>query len=266
MFFFDNYFSSPELLAELSKRKIHATSTIRADRTRKCPLMSRKEIQKQGRGAYDYRLEKDDGVLICEWFDNKVVLMASNTHGVEPTFEVQRYNRKEKKYDDVQCPQLIKSYNECMGGVDKCDMLLALYRNKLKTRKWYKRIIFHLLDMCITNSWLLYKALVPHCEMQLVNFTLDVAQSLMLQRLADKSYVEPRHGAKFHSARGVNESARYDLVDHFPMRSKDLKNGQRCKCPGCSRKSMFMCRKCKVYLCITAKDRDEDCFYTFHHQ
>ena len=99
--------------------------------------MSKKEIQKKGRGAYDYRLEKDDKVLICEWFDNKVVLMASNTHGVEPLFEVQRYNRKAKKYINVQCPGLIKSYNECMGSVDKCDMLLALYRNRLKTRKWY---------------------------------------------------------------------------------------------------------------------------------
>ena len=102
--------------------------------------------------------------------------------------------------------------------------------------------------------------------MQLVDFKLDVVRSLMLQRLADESYVKPSHGAKFHSARGINKSAKYDLVDHFPVRSKDLKNGQHCKRPGCSRKSMFMCRKCKVYLCITAKDGDEDCVYTFHHQ
>ena len=49
-----NNFSYLELLAELSKRKIHATSTLRVDRTRNWPLMSRKEIQKKGRGAYDY--------------------------------------------------------------------------------------------------------------------------------------------------------------------------------------------------------------------
>ena len=93
--------------------------------------MSRKELLKKGRGSYDFRLEKESGVLVCEWFDNKVVLMGSNTHGVKPTFEVQRYDRKEKKHINVKCPQLIKSYNECMGGVDKCDMLLALYRSYL---------------------------------------------------------------------------------------------------------------------------------------
>ena len=144
--FFDNYFSSPDLLAELSKRKIHATSTLQVDRTRKCPLMSRKELLKKGRWSYDFRLEKESGVLVCKWFDNKVVLMGSNTHGVKPTLEVQRYDRKEKNIN-VKCPQLIKSYNECMGGIDKCDMLLALYRNRMKTRKWYKRILFHLLDL-----------------------------------------------------------------------------------------------------------------------
>ena len=88
----------------------------------------------------------------------------------------------------------------------------------------------------------------------------------MLQRIAVESYIEPTHGAKIHSAKGVNESARYDLVDHFSIKPKDQKNGQRCKMPGCSRKSLFMCRKCKVYLCITAKDGDEDCFYAFHHR
>ena len=102
--------------------------------------------------------------------------------------------------------------------------------------------------------------------MQLVDFKLDVAQSLMLQRIAVESYIEPTHGAKFHSVKGVNESARYDPVDHFSIKLKDQKNGQRCKMPGCSRKSLFMLRKCKVCLCITAMDGDEDCFYAFHHR
>ena len=32
-------------------------------------------------------------------------LMGSNTHGVKPTFKVQRYDRKEKKHINVKCPQ-----------------------------------------------------------------------------------------------------------------------------------------------------------------
>ena len=39
----------------------------------------------------------------------------------------------------------------------------------------------------------------------------------MLQSLAGENYVKPSHGAKFHSARSINESARYDLVDHLSV-------------------------------------------------
>ena len=107
--FFDNYFASPELLAELHKRKLHATCTMRANRTRDCPLLCTKDIKKKGRGAYDFRMAMDESVLICEWYDNKVVLVASNVHSVEPTHDVRRYDGKAKKHISVPCPGLIKS-------------------------------------------------------------------------------------------------------------------------------------------------------------
>lgn len=151
-----------------------------------------------------------------------------------------------------------------MGGVDKCDMLLSLYRNDQKSLKWYKRILFHLLDLCIVNAWLLYRVCIPGCEIPLADFKLDVARGLILHRAADVEYIAPTHGGKIHSAKGVNPD---DRVDHFPVRDKSLKNGQRCKNPACTRKSMFMCRKCEVFLCVNCKDGDdEDCFYEFHHK
>ena len=52
-----------------------------------------------------------------------------------------------KKHINVSCPSLINAYNKNVGGVDKCDMLISLYRNSLQSKKWYKRIIFHMLDM-----------------------------------------------------------------------------------------------------------------------
>ena len=67
-------------------------------------------------------------------------------HGVEPAKTVRRYNRKEKRYVGVKCPRLITVDNKNMGGVYLCDMLLAFCRNDMKTNKWYKRIIFHLIE------------------------------------------------------------------------------------------------------------------------
>ena len=39
------------------------------------------------------------------------------------------------------------------------------------------------------------------CTMQLVDFKLDVAQSLMFQRIAVEINVDPTHVAKFHSVK-----------------------------------------------------------------
>ncbi|KAL3195152.1 hypothetical protein MRX96_045740 [Rhipicephalus microplus] len=74
-----------------------------------------------------------------------------------------------------------------MGGVDRADQLLSFYRNELKTKKWYKRIIFHLLDLAVVNSWLLYRA-VKDSEIQLAEFKLQVAFGLMK---SEKSHEAP---------------------------------------------------------------------------
>ena len=44
-----------------------------------------------------------------------------------------------------------------MGGVDKADMLLALYRAKCKSSRWYHRIAFHLLSLAVVNAWIVYR-------------------------------------------------------------------------------------------------------------
>ena len=125
---------------------------MRADRMRNCPLSKERDLKKKGRGSFDFRCDKDKDVLLCRWFDNKVMAVASNVHSVEPTHHVKRYDGKEKKHIEVECPALIKEYNKKMGDVDKCDMLISLYRNVLKTKKWYKRIIFHLIDLAVVNA------------------------------------------------------------------------------------------------------------------
>lgn len=90
---------------------------------------------KKKRGHCDYLVEKNGNFVVCGWFDNNVVIVVSNIHGVYLTHMVKRYDRKGKKHIEVPCPSLIKEYNSNMGGVDKCDMLMSLYRNTMKNRK-----------------------------------------------------------------------------------------------------------------------------------
>jgi len=44
-----------------------------------------------------------------------------------------------------------------MGGVDKTDMQLSLTECTHKTRKWYIKLFFHLVDMSLYNAYVLYK-------------------------------------------------------------------------------------------------------------
>ena len=44
-----------------------------------------------------------------------------------------------------------------MGGVDLLDSLLGYYCIKVRSKKWYHCLFFHLLDMTVVNAWLLWR-------------------------------------------------------------------------------------------------------------
>ena len=44
-----------------------------------------------------------------------------------------------------------------MGGVDKMDFLIQLYRIFIRSRKWTLRVIFHFVSVAVNNSWLEYQ-------------------------------------------------------------------------------------------------------------
>ncbi|XP_065673881.1 piggyBac transposable element-derived protein 1-like [Hydra vulgaris] len=77
---FDNYFASPDLLVELKARDLFGTCTLQVNRSGKCPLLTDKEMKTKGRGLVDYRLDKNSELIVCKWFDNKSVLLASILH------------------------------------------------------------------------------------------------------------------------------------------------------------------------------------------
>ena len=87
--FFYNFSTIYDLLIELAHLNIRACGTVRENRTRKCPLTSKKEMEKKERGAFDYR---SDGTVLCtRWNDNNIVTVASNYFGVTPLQKCEKY-------------------------------------------------------------------------------------------------------------------------------------------------------------------------------
>ena len=73
--YFDNFFTSYQLLLDLDKAGFRATGTMRKDRVMKCPLEGVKKM-KSDRGSYDYR--NSCVIEIVRWNDNAVVTLGSN--------------------------------------------------------------------------------------------------------------------------------------------------------------------------------------------
>ena len=105
-----------------------------------------------------------------------IVLTISNFIGKEPQGEAKRWDKKKKEMISIARPASVEIYNRFMGGVDKADMLLALYRTKLRTRKWYHRIAVHLLSPAVVNSYTIYKEV--RGKGSLLMFLMDVCRSL----------------------------------------------------------------------------------------
>ncbi len=74
--FFDNFFTSYNLIFELKCLEHRATGTIREYRTKACAMKSVTEVKKDGRGSYDYRSDGD--VEIVRWNDKSVATLCSN--------------------------------------------------------------------------------------------------------------------------------------------------------------------------------------------
>lgn len=151
-----------------------------------------------------------------------------------------------------------------MGGVDRADQLLSFYRNEMKTKNWYKIIIFHLMDIAAENSWLLY--CVKDSEIQLAEFKLQVAFGLMKSEKSHEAPLQDRtltENVLSNRALDVPTSVRYDGVSHVLVKVLQ-KSAPRCKLPQCAQRTRLQCKKCKVYLCIE-EDGPANCFERFHN-
>ena len=156
---FDSWYTSMNLLMELSKRKIFAIGTVRSNRLLGCTLQSDSKLKTKGRGSFDEKCTNIDRVdlRVVKWYDNCAVIMASTCFDAQPLLTVDRYDRRKKQTVGIQCPSIVKKYIQCMGKVDLLDALVSYFRIHLKSKKYYHRLFFHLVDMAVVTGWLLYQ-------------------------------------------------------------------------------------------------------------
>ena len=203
-------------------------------------------------------MRQQGNITIAVWQDNKPVsLLATN---VDPT-KTASVNRKNKDGSSrtIPCPETPLLYNRYMGGVDLNDQLRGYYQLRMKGRKYYKYIFWFLVDLAITNAYILCK---HHTHLQITStkdFRVDLAKALIGTYHSRKRPGRPS---------ATPAPKRFKLADHFPRKGTESgESGHRCH--HCRvhhkrrRESVWYCDTCDKYLCHTG--RDGDCFLE-HHQ
>ena len=126
--FFDNWFSSVGLVECLKQKKIWTVGTIRPNRLKDCKLLTYQELKNKSRGACDFKVDQEHGVIIVKWYDNKPVHLISSYSGVEPRDKCNRWSVASKQRVEIDRPNIVKKYNRYMSSIDLCDLIIEFYQ------------------------------------------------------------------------------------------------------------------------------------------
>ena len=208
-------------------------------------------------------------LLSCfRWRDKKDVLMINSVypHSMDMTD-----SRK-----PVLKPSSIINYNMNMGAVDHSDKVTKPFVTERKTVKWYKKVYFHLVDLAVYNSYIVWRSFDPTRSKSYETFILKLVHEIL----------EKNHQERKKIGRPLNlpinvESTRQQAgnLGHLPI--KELNAGGKPKyvdCKLCSGKpansssgnkenkevrhvTPYKCKECNVNLCIQGPN---SCFLQYH--
>ncbi|XP_025194766.1 piggyBac transposable element-derived protein 3-like [Melanaphis sacchari] len=275
--YFDNYFSSFGLFERLQQLNIYAVGTIRSNWFAQPPFLSDKQMRKMGRGtAFEVTTDMNHcNIGLVKWFDNKAVTLGFNYVTSGDVDKVERWDKKKKAYVEIERPEIVRKYNESMGGVDKMDQLISYYRILIRSRKWTLRMAMHAFDIAITNSWIQYTKEAEQLNipkknvLDLLHFRINLAKDLItfekpitlkrkgrpLSTPSNESVNEPSQTYKIPKvdSQRPTDAVRTDTIDHLPE-FDDRKYATKCKNKKCEgRRTHVYCLKCNVHLCLDKK-------------
>lgn len=107
-------------------------------------------------------------VYVSRWKDKREVFSITTGRFQKMVITSNRFSQQNTK------PRHIVEYNKNMSGIDKSDQMVSYYSTPRKTIRWYKKIIFHLLDISMWNAYYLYKKKLNKFNYRFIDFHSDV--------------------------------------------------------------------------------------------
>lgn len=248
----DNHFTSVPLFTDLLERSTYACGTVRLNRKYLPEEFKEKKHMEPGESHY----WQSHNFIATLWQDKRTVRFLSTCCEAKGDGSVTR-RRNSNEPERLPCPPVVKIYTEYMGGVDRSDRMVRTYSVSRKSKKWWYRLFYYLLDTALANSFILYKSSPNHDELS----ELDYLKNLAIQLIGTKATedkVQPRPQRK---RTRVAIPPRMTAGNHWPIRKKNPKKCVKCARPRSrGHRSLYMCEACNVHLCI------DKCFKSYHTQ
>ena len=255
--FMDNYYSSPELFFTLESLDTYACGTVRLNR-KGLPMSLKRTRLRQGQGTF----RRNGSLLALKYRDKRDVSVLTTIHDAKcQVFEGRRGR--------VLKPTCIVEYSRHMGGVDLSDQLQQYYGQGVfrKTNKYWKKLFFYLINLMITNAFILHKKYGENRAMSHNSFRMSIVKALLEE--ADDAPTPAKRGRK------SNDPPPRRLTErHFPSKIPIPPESTRTRiplhdCVACNvprqerigyrrRQTSFECASCQVALCVP------DCFTRYH--
>ena len=201
------------------------------------------------RGDLQVRTRGDLTTIV--WRDKRDVHILTNIHDAPAEGNFCDTNRKAIK------PQIVADYNRHMGYVDKGDRMANSYSINRRTWKWTKKLFFHLFDLAILNSCILFSSLggkkISHRD-----FRNTLMWNLLAQAGHERNVQRPvgRPPAAADPLPRFEERGR----KHWPIPSVTRRRCRMCSEKGVARNVKMKCQRCDVGLCCNST-----CFRDYHN-
>lgn len=250
--FVDNFFTSLRLLDELKKHGHDGTGTIRVNRVEKAPLLDNKDAKKLQRGDCHQLTDIMSGTTLVQYHDNNIVILASNKCGVAPLGTCTRWSAKDRKRVAIRQPSCISQYNLYMGGVDRLDQNISVYRVSIRMKKWYWQLLMFLLNASMNNAYQLYR-LTPSGRVKgaldYLGFIRYVVEAYLGMYACQRAVVGR---ARTATKKRVPDEVRLDGRHHIIISNKT-----QVRCGLCHKNTLKKCKKCNIGCHV-------NCFESFH--
>jgi len=184
--------------------------------------------------------------MLTKFYDKKKILCASTVYNCNSVI-IENEKKKLKK----NVPNCLFNYSQNMRGTDYMDQQIYFYRFPHKSKKWWRRIFYHIFEISIHNSYLIWQRMNPEYNYSYLEYKKILSKELLnngkkieieQEKIIVKNFSITFQGKEYYKKAELEKAYLHDII----------KTELRGKCVYCGKsKICTRCTQCDIALCQT---------------